>query len=141
MLKLVMCLVVTNTPGVSWWCPGHPETKSAAEFAQAPPGGYGKTAKDKLAKKDQCFLSETAPSHHPLLDAALKIAYKRKQQRIREKWTNTDWHIHNVKRIAHLKKRKETSVIIHNHWKWVSLVSRFEKQTKCTSDAVNRIFH
>lgn len=33
--------------------------------------------KDELAKKDLCFLSETAPFHHPLLDAALKKAYKR----------------------------------------------------------------
>lgn len=148
MLKLVMCLVVSNTPGVSWWCPGHPETKAAAEFARVPPGGYGKTAKDKLAKKDQCFLSETAPSYHPLLDADLKKAYKsRKKSTERKIDTNTDWHantclhIHKriFKRIVNLKKMNLLSLFITSEN--VSLVSWFDKQTKFTSDAVQRIFH
>lgn len=130
-----MCLVVSNTPGVSWWCPGHPETKVAAEFARVPPGGYGKTAKDKLAKKDQCFLSETAPSYHLLLDADLKKAYnsrKKSTKRKRKTDTNTDWHantclhIHNVKRIVNFKKMNLLSLFITSEN--VSLVSRFEKQ-------------
>lgn len=115
-----MCLVGSNTPGVSWWCPGHPETKAAAEFARVPPGGYGKTVKDKLAKKGQCFLSETAPSYHPLLDAALKKACKRRKETIERKRridTNTDWHantrhIHNVKRIVHLKRMNLLSLFV-----------------------------